>query len=142
MKILIILVSMVAISIWGCESKEIKENEKKVPVQKNAAEKIVGYYKGIAKNDTPMELTIERVFNNEVFGYNIISWNINKPLRSDFIGVYDSLSNRITINEDNSVKGAGYFEGFFLENGSSLEGTWYRYSDNGSYKWSLKKTNF
>ena len=83
-----------------------------------------------------MELTIERVFNGEVFGYNIISWNKNKPLRSDFIGKYDYKNRKLYIKEDNNVKGAGYFEGTVFDNGNLIEGTWFRYSDNGSYNWS------
>jgi len=41
--------------------------------------------------------------------------------------------------EDINIKRAGKYIGRISNNGDQMDGQWYRYSDNGSFNWSLKR---
>jgi len=96
-----------------------------------------GVYKGYAKNND-MYLVINNIKGNNFYGYTIIYWNIKNPVKAEFEGSYDNNLSKIIIMESENVKGAGKFYSAFYD-GKKLEGDWYRYSDNGTYKWMLNK---
>jgi len=145
MKNILIVLFAVMIGFISCKKENaVNETEKKIPVdtvKQDVYSDIIGFYKGTAKDKTPMELTIEKALSGDISGHNAISWNPANPLRAAFIGRYDKDKKKVLLYEDNNVKGAGYFTGDVKDNGTLIDGEWFRYSDNGSYKWILYKVN-
>lgn len=108
--------------------------------QNDSLKNFSGYYQGTAK-DVRMELNIENFDGKNFSGYNIIFWKPGKGLRADFKGKYDKETRKVLMTESEDIKGAGYFDGYYYPAENKIEGDWFRYSDNGSYKWILQKSN-
>lgn len=101
-----------------------------------------GKYSGTIKDGTRWEVEIYGFNGKEFKGVNTIYWSFVKNingLTSPFIGEYNKDNCLITMYEDPSGRKTGKFVGNISEDGKSIEGDFYRYSDNGSYSFKLTK---
>jgi uncharacterized membrane protein len=107
---------------------------------KDSSQNLSGFYRGTAK-DVDMELTIDNFEGKNFSGYTVIFWNPGKGLKAGFTGEYNEQTGEIILNESKDVKGAGYFKGIFNSTDKRIEGDWYRYSDNKTYRWLVRKSS-
>jgi len=122
--------------------ENIEKKEKKLNNVKVADIKFEGKYEGSIKDGTYWEVYIHDFKGGNFTGYNIIYWEKHpEGLKTNFNGEFNSDDNSVIIYEDRNAKGAGTFNGKVSSDGNSINGSWYRYSDGGSFTWNLKKVN-
>ena len=103
---------------------------------------ISGNYEGTIKDGTFWTLNIYGFDGNSFNGSNTIFWSFVKNpngLTAPFTGKYDKNTGAIEMSEDVTGKKTGKFIGNVSKDGKTITGSWYRYSDNGSYNWNLAK---
>lgn len=123
-------------------SGEQKEKQITPPVDNSAKTNINGTYWGTIKDGTRFYLYISNFDGKNFNGFNKIYWKkYPDGLKTNYTGTYDYKTKQIEMLEDPDAKGAGKFIGTVSESGSSIHGTWYRYSDNGSFTWNLEKSD-
>ena len=122
------------------ENIEKKENE--LSKEKNTYVNIEGKYDGSIKDGTYWVVYINNFNGSNFIGYNVIYWQKSpEGMRTNFSGEFNSSDNTITIYEDRNAKGSGTFYGKVSSDEKTISGTWYRYSDGGSFTWNLTKVN-
>lgn len=124
------------------EKKKLESEKQNNEVQSNQYIKIInlnGNWSGTIKDGTYWTVEIQNFDGKNFDGINRIYWNKSpEGLKTNFSGILNS-SNEVTMYEDDKVKGAGKFKGLLSQDGNNMSGEWYRYSDNGSFTWSLKR---
>jgi hypothetical protein len=115
------------------------------PTQQSEQEKkpgLTGTYKGTIKDGTLWYVYILNSDGNSFDGYNVIFWK-NKPngFKTGFTGTFDSQTNQVIMYEDRNAKGSGKFTGTVSDNGNTMHGGWFRYTDKGSFTWNLERLN-
>ena len=101
-----------------------------------------GYYEGTIKDGTRWIVKITGFDGKTFEGYNTIYWPSKGSggLTTTFTGYYDKVTEEIIMNESDG-KGSGRFTGMLSSGGKSIQGSWSRYSDGGSFDWDLRKLN-
>lgn len=161
-----ILVVLSVLVISGCndkidESFKLKEKElnlkqqeidlekKKLESQNQKPEdnKVESYSKinlnglwiGTIKDGTYWTLEIKNFDGENFNGENIVYWKkYPDGYKTNFSGTLNAF-NEVIMYEDSNIKGSGKFVGNISNDGNFMSGEWYRYSDNGTFNWSLKK---
>lgn len=101
---------------------------------------LAGTYSGTVKDGTPWNVYISEFDGGSFTGRNEIYWaNSPQGFRTSFTGTFDATTRRIVMSEDPTAKGAGEFVGEVSADGTSMTGTWSRYSDGQSFSWNLTK---
>lgn len=119
-----------------------KENKLRSNESTNNRTNLSGSYYGTIKDGTSWKAYISSFDGENFSGHNVIYWDkYPDGYRTNFTGSYNSFTNRITMSEDRNTKGAGKFTGTVSDDGASMSGEWYRYSDNGTFTWNLTKEN-
>ena len=98
-----------------------------------------GLWIGTIKDGTYWTLEIKKYGGDKFNGVNIIYWEkYPEGYKTNFSGTLNS-NKEIIMYEDRNTKGSGKFVGNVSNDGKFMSGEWYRYSDNGTFNWSLKK---
>ena len=164
-KIIKIYISIVflALSLFSCnnkndESLKLKEKEldlkqqeidlenKKLETKNQNDENqnideinLEGLWIGTIKDGTYWTLEIKNFDGDKFNGVNIVYWKkYPEGYKTNFSGSLNS-NKEIIMYEDRNVKGSGKFVGNVSNDDSFMSGEWHRYSDNGTFNWSLKK---
>lgn len=120
------------------ENIERKENE--LNQMKKYEINLEGEYSGSIRDGTYWTMIINNFDGKNFTGYNIVYWEKHPDgMRTNCTGEYNLSDKTITIYEDRSTYGSGTFYGTVSSDGNNISGTWYRYSDGGSYLWNLRK---
>lgn len=138
-------VLLVILIMFGCRSKDNNlkiENEDTIPEEEKTTQIIDlnGYYEGSIKNGTQLAVSISDFDGKYFDGYDIVYWN-PEGLKANFTGTFNDENNEIIILEDVGLKNAGKFIGTVSDEGKTINGSFFRYSDNASYAWSLVKSD-
>jgi hypothetical protein len=125
---------------------ELKEKEKQIDQKSQTKERnnfdLSGSYWGSIKDGTRWYVYISSFDGKNLKGYNRVYWKTTPDgFKTNFTGTFDSQSNQIIINEDRNAKGSGKFIGTVSQNGNTMHGDWYRYTDNGSFTWNLERSD-
>lgn len=122
--------------------ENIEKKEKELSKEKSSYVNIEGKYDGSIKDGTYWFVYINNINGRNFNGYNVIYWKKSpEGMRTNFSGEFNSSDNSITIYEDKNSKGSGTFYGKVSSDEKTISGTWYRYSDGGSFTWNLTKVN-
>lgn len=120
--------------------ENIEKKEKEQSFNKEMEIRLEGKYEGSIKDGTYWVVYIYNFNGRNFTGNNIVYWeNHPEGFKTDFSGEFNSENNNVIIYEDRNAKGAGTFNGTVSPDGNNINGSWYRYSDGGSYLWILKK---
>lgn len=129
------------------KQKELEEKVKELessrevqpPIRKEiSGVNLNGTYSGSIKDGTLWYVYIRNFDGTNFTGSNNIYWPKSpNGYKTNFTGTYNSNTGEIIMYEDRNAKGAGKFIGKVFDNGGSMSGTWYRYSDGGSFTWNL-----
>jgi hypothetical protein len=124
------------------KESELKEKEQKIDkFSHNKLTDINGTYEGTIKNGTSWFVIIKDFDGSNFNGYDIVYWKTTpNGYRTSFHGTYDNNTKEIIIYEDKNIKGSGKFIGNVSADHEKMSGTWYRYSDGGSFTWELSKS--
>jgi len=125
------------------KESELKEKEKQIEHKTQTKNKVdlSGSYWGSIKDGTRWYVFISGFDGYSFKGYNTVYWKTTPDgFKTNFTGTYDSQTGQVIMLEDRNAKGSGKFTGTVSDNGNSMHGDWYRYTDNGSFTWNLKKT--
>jgi len=140
-------VLMAILGTLGCRSKDDNlkiENEDTIREMEKTTQiiELNGYYKGTIKDGTQWAVSISDFDGKNFKGYDIIYWKSTpEGIKANLTGTFNDEKNEILMLEDINIKGAGKFIGTISENGKIMNGSFFRYSDNDSYDWSLVKSN-
>lgn len=122
--------------------ENIEKKEKELSQDKNTNVNIDGKYDGSIKDGTYWVVYINNFNGRNFNGYNVIYWEkYPEGMRTNFSGEFNASDNTITIYEERNTKGSGTFYGKVSSDEKNINGTWYRYSDGGSFTWNLTKVN-
>lgn len=122
--------------------ESIEKKEKELSQEKNTYVNIEGKYDGSIKDGTYWVVYINNFNGRNFNGYNVIYWEKSpEGMRTNFSGKFNPSDNTITIYENRNAKGSGTFYGKVSSDEKTISGTWYRYSDGGSFTWNLNKIN-
>jgi hypothetical protein len=120
---------------------ELNEKEKQLgqkPVRNNID--LAGTYDGTIKDGTNWYVVISGFDGKSFKGYNEVFWKSTPDgYKTNFKGTYDEDTKEIIMYEDKYMKGSGKFIGTVSSDGNKMSGTWFRYSDNGSFTWELER---
>lgn len=120
--------------------ENIEKKEKEQSFKKDTDIRLEGKYEGSIKDGTYWAAYFFNFNGRNFTGYNIVYWeNHPEGFKTNFSGEFNSDNNSVIIYEDRNAKGAGTFNGTVSPDGNRINGSWYRYSDGGSYMWNLKK---
>ncbi len=117
--------------------------KKSTQTKQNTYYKLNGSYTGTIKDGTKWVLYIRDFDGTNFEGYNTTYWNSRGKdgLTAPIKGYLDKNNNKIIMDETSGGNKAGRFEGNIYEDGNKIEGIWTRYSDGGSFNWTLYKDN-
>lgn len=124
---------------------ELKEKEKQIEqkTQSKDSKKInlKGDYQGSIKDGTLWYVFITSFDGSNFKGHNIVYWKTTpNGFKTNFTGTFDSQTNQVIMYEDKNAKGSGKFIGTVSDNGNTMHGDWFRYTDNGSFTWDLERS--
>jgi hypothetical protein len=124
---------------------ELKEKEKQIDQQNQSKDikkiNLKGDYQGSIKDGTKWYVYITSFDGSNFKGYNVVYWKTTPDgFKTNFTGTYDSQFNKIIMLEDRNAKGSGKFIGTVSDNGNTMHGDWFRYTDNGSFTWNLERS--
>lgn len=130
---------LIALNISDKKDDAIKNVSSKVEEKKKV--NLVGEYSGTIKDGTYWTLKVDYFDGVNIEGSSTAYWNPKKPegVYSGFKGTFYNNENKIILDETLSGSKSGRFIGYVLDDGARLEGSWTRYSDNGTYNWKLTK---
>jgi len=98
-----------------------------------------GLWIGTIKDGTYWTIEIRNFDGTNFIGVNNIYWKkYPEGYKTNFSGTLNS-NKEIIMYEDRNTKGSGKFVGNVSNDGKFMSGEWYRYTDNGTFNWSLKK---
>lgn len=120
---------------------ELKDREKQLEQKSNNIKiELAGTYAGTIKDGTYWHVVISNFDGKNFKGYNKIYWKSTpEGFKTNYTGTYDNSSGEIIMHEDRNAKGSGKFIGSISKDGNKMSGTWYRYTDNGSFTWELER---
>lgn len=119
---------------------ELKEKEREQIPDRNNID-LSGTYGGTIKDGTDWYVVISGFDGNSFKGYNEVFWKSTPDgYRTNFEGTFDKYTNEVIMYEDKKTKGSGKFIGTVSSDGNKMSGTWYRYTDNGSFTWELERS--
>ena len=124
------------------QESELKENEKQIDQQTSRKKAdLLGTFEGTIKDGTNWFIVISKYNGRGFSGFNKVYWKSTpEGYKTDFVGTYDNSTNEIIMYEDKNMKGSGKFVGTLSSDANSISGTWYRYTDNGSFTWQLQRS--
>jgi len=118
---------------------EKEKNLKQSTIEKNRLN-LTGSYSGSIKDGTSWQIFINNFDGENFKGFDIVFWSTHpNGFKTNFTGSFNKSTNEIIIYEDSRAKGSGKFVGKVSDDGNSMSGDWFRYTDKGSFTWNLTR---